>query len=103
MTKDTQELLIVLPSIVLILGIVWAWFSYFPKVVSSNFRIREKRVGKYEYFQAQVKRPIFGWSAFYASISDGTINRVGDWDRDKSEAEQDIRKYQDLRPLGLED
>jgi len=97
MTQDTKELLVVLPIIIGILLIVWAWFCYFPKVSASNFRIREKRVGKFGYYQAQVKRPLFGWSAFYASTSDGSINRVGDWDRDKSEAEKDIRNYKDLR------
>ena len=103
MSADTKELLIALPSIVGIILIIWAWFSYFPKSVSVNFRIREKRVGKFYYYQAQVKRPVFGWSAFYASTSDGTINRISEWVRNKADAEEEIRDYKDLRPLGVDD
>lgn len=94
---DAQSLLIVLPSIGVLSLLVWAWFSYFPKALGLEFRIREKRVGKFQYYQAQVKRPIFGWSSFYASTSDGSIFRVGGWSRDKFEAEKDIKNYQDLR------
>ena len=97
MTQDTKELLIVLPSILFIVALVWAWFSYFPKAVFSPFRIKEKKVGKFQYYQAQVLRPVFGWSAFYASTSDGTISRVGGWERDRSDAERQIRNYQDLK------
>lgn len=99
---DAQSLLIVLPSIVAILALLWAWFTYFPKVSASEFRIQDKKVGKFEYFRVQVKRPFFGWSVFYASTNDGTINRISGWDRERHDAEKQIKNYQDLRPWNSE-
>jgi hypothetical protein len=98
---DLQALLIVLPSMGVIAILVWAWVSYFPVVLDSKFRIKEKSVGIFHYYKAQVKRPIFGWSTFHASTNYGTINSFGDWDRDKSYAENNISKYQSLRPYVL--
>ena len=94
---DTQGLLIVLPSMVVILALVWAWFSYFPKALGLEFRIKEKKVGKFQYYKPQVKRPLFGWCSFYASISEGSITSIGGWDRDKGDAMEQIKNYQDLK------
>jgi hypothetical protein len=97
------DAIISLVSILAIVGIAMIWFKWFPKRVSSDFRIKEKTVGKYQYYKAQVKRPLFGWWSFYASVHDGGITSYGSWDRDKEDAEKRIRAYKDLRPLGVED
>lgn len=97
------QLLLIAGVGLLAIMILHLWADYFPKTRNSNFRIKEKSKGKYIYYKAQVKRPIFGWSDFYASKTRGSINVMGDYDLSKSEAEYQIRVYKNLRPLNPED
>jgi hypothetical protein len=95
---DAVGSLIAILIIISGVGISLIWFRWFPKRLSSDFRIKEKKVGKYLYYKAQVRRPIIGWSSFYASIHEGSITSFGGWDRDKGNAVEQIKNYQDLRP-----
>ena len=94
-----------IPAFLILGGFIffWIWAKWFPKAITAHFRIKEKNVGIFTYFRPEVKRPILGWCSFYASMNCGEITCSTSWGRNKEDAEHQIKLYQSLRPLGIDD
>ncbi|GEM_PF-6357900 len=85
-------------SVLIIFFIIFSrWNSWFPKREDKDFRIREKKVGKFTYYRPEVRRPFFGWGSFFSNIYRGQISAGGIWHNEKKDAEKEIEDYKDLR------
>lgn len=85
-------------GIILLIAFLWAWVFWFPNK-PTEFRIGVKTKGRLKFYQAQVKRPIFGWTGFWASQRSGRITREFGYDDSKFDANYYIKTYEDIKDL----
>ena len=84
----------------LVYGALWLFFKWFP--ATNNIRIWKKYKGRLSFYQSQIRRPIFGWTGFWASKMSGTIHYDTSWTSSKEECERYITIFKDLKNIPQE-
>ena len=67
--------------------------TYFPSVKLEKLRVLQKSNGLIISYQAQVKRPFFGWTSFHASKYTGQIWTDISWNFSKEECDEMLITY----------
>jgi len=87
--------LVIVGSIVLIFLFVWK-MSKFPRKRRLKFKIIEKYSGSHTFYKVLVKRGVYGWMAFNASLHSGEIWGWGSWSNNYKNQIKVIEDYLSL-------
>ena len=82
--------------IIFFIGILIYHNYFFPKKML-RFRIAERDRPSGIFYQAQIKKNIFGWTPFNVNIHNDSIWFSNEWGRERSKENEKINDYMILR------